>query len=195
MPVTWLLVIPYFFCGFTDIGLIQTHLVPLLESREWSNAMIANAVLVFGLFNILGTACIGWLTDTVSVKKIIVFLFALRICGLMVLNFNGTSAGLIIFSVLYGLTDIASIAPFTMLCSKIFGAERMGTSFGLISFFHQFGAAAGSFIPGVLFQFSADYASTLWLSAGMLVVSVLMITAVKEKKQARPAGARQTADG
>ncbi|MEB3101705.1 MFS transporter [Ferviditalea candida] len=186
-PVTWMLVIPYVICGFTDIGLIQTHLVPLGEDRHFSNTTMADVMLVYGVLNIIGTVGVGYLTDLMSSKKILFMLYSLRVVGLLILSFTNDSVWLFIFAAMYGLTDIATIAPFTMLCSKIYGVERMGSAFGFISFFHQFGAAAGSLVPGILFGISHNYASTLWLSTGLLVFNSIMILSVNESRTTKAA--------
>lgn len=179
-PVTWLLIIPYVICGFTDIGLIQTHLVPLGENREFSNTTMADVMVLYGVFNIIGTVGVGYLADLLSSKKILFFLYSLRIVGLLLLSFTSDAFWLFFFAAMYGFTDIATIAPFTMLCNKIYGVERMGSAFGFISLFHQFGAAAGSMVPGILYGVSYNYASTLWLSTGLLILSSILILTVRE---------------
>lgn len=182
-PITWLIIIPYFICGFTDIGFIQTHFIPLGEDRVFTKATIANVMVVYGIANIIGTLAIGYITDIFSHKKIIGFLHCLRIVGLLLLCFFNDPVWLFVFAVFYGMTDIATIAPFTMLCSKIYGIGQMGLAFGFISFFHQFGGATGSLIPGYLFSFSSNYTSSLWFCIGLLVISAIIMFSLNDKKK------------
>ncbi|RFU70481.1 MFS transporter [Peribacillus saganii] len=182
-PITWLLITANFICGFTDIGLIHSHLVPLGENREYSRTLIANAMILYGVFNILGTIVIGYITDVFSNKILLFILFGIRLVALFLLIFVDQPIGLFVFALLYGLTDIATITPFTMLVSNIFGINRMGSAVGLIGFFHQFGAATGSLIPGYLFSLSSNYGSTLWLCVVLLIVNSFIILMVNEKKE------------
>lgn len=182
-PITWMLCFTYVICGFTDIGLINTHLVPLGENRGYSSAVMGNALIFYGISNIVGTIFIGYITDRFNNQKLLSFLFALRGGALLLLLFVDQSIWLLCFALLYGFTDIATIAPFTMLCSKIFGEKQMGSAFGLISFFHQFGAALGSLIPGLLYSLSLNYQSTLWLCTVLLVINAIVILTLKVQRK------------
>lgn len=182
-PITWVIIATYFICGFTDVGLIYTHLVPLGEDMGYSRSLVGNAMLVYGISNIVGTIAVGYITDRFSNKKLLSILFIFRIIALLLLLNMDQPILLFTFAILYGCTDIATIAPFTMVCSKIFGINRMGSAFGMVSFFHQFGAAFGSLIPGFLFSVSLDYISTLWLCIILLLASAILIQTINVKQK------------
>jgi len=182
-PVTWVICFVYIVCGFTDVGLINAHMIPLGESRGYSPVILSNSMLLYGLTNILGTIFIGYLTDRFSNQRILFGLFMFRAASILLLIAVDHPGWMLVFAFLYGFTDIATIAPFTMLCSNIYGEKQMGSAFGLISFFHQFGAASGSLIPGLLFSLSSSYLSTLWLCTGLLVVSAFMIAGVRARSR------------
>lgn len=182
-PITWVICLTYVICGFTDIGLINTHLVPLGENRGYSSSILGNAMILYGVSNIIGTLLIGFASDKFSNQKLLSLLFLIRVCACLLLITAEQPVWLLFFALLYGFTDIATIAPFTMICSKIFGEKQMGSAFGLISSFHQFGAAVGSLVPGLLFSVSLNYQSTLWLSTGLLVLNAIIILNVKEQKK------------
>lgn len=182
-PITWVICFTYIICGFTDVGLISTHLVPLGESRGYSSSILGNAMILYGASNIVGTLFIGYVTDRFSNNKLLSFLFILRIGACLLLITVDEPIWLLLFALLYGFTDISTIAPFTMICTKIFGEKQMGSAFGLISSFHQFGAAIGSLVPGLLFSLSLNYQSTLWLSTGLLLLNAVIILYVKEQSK------------
>ena len=182
-PLTWVLIIVYSICGFTDVGLIYTHFVPFGENRAYSSGMISQALLIYGISNIVGTLTVGYFTDKFSNGKLLAFLYGLRLVSLIMIVFLHDPMWLLIFALFYGFTDIATITPFTMMCANLFGEKNMGTAFGMISFFHQIGAAVGAFVPGLLFTFTANYQSTLWLSALLLTLNVLVFMKVKEQKK------------
>lgn len=179
-PITWMICSTYIICGFTDVGLINTHLVPLGENRGYSSNILGNSLILYGVANIVGTLLIGYVSDKFSNNKLLSFLFLVRVGACLLLITFDKPVWLLCFALLYGFTDIATIAPFTMICTKIFGEKQMGSAFGLISFFHQFGAALGSLVPGLLFSLSLNYQSTLWLSTGLLMLNAVIIIFVKE---------------
>lgn len=179
-PITWVISFAYFICGFTDIGLIYTHLVPFGESRGYSVNIISTTLMLYGASNIVGTILVGYISDKVSNRKLAAALYAIRFFPLLALIFIQNPVWLLIFAVLYGSTDIATITPFTMMCSKIFGEKNIGSAFGMVSFFHQLGAAVGALIPGILFSLSANYQSTLWLNTILLGLNVILVLSIRE---------------
>lgn len=181
-PITWVISITYFVCGFTDVGLVYTHIVPLGEGKGYSRILVGNAMMVYGIANIVGTILVGYITDKFNNKNLLCILFGIRVIALLFLLFINHPILLFSFSLLYGFTDIATIAPFTIICSKIFGINRMGSAFGLVSFFHQFGAAFGSLIPGLLFSLSLNYISTLWLCIILLLANAILIRTMDTKQ-------------
>ena len=182
-PLTWIIITAYLICGFTDVGLIYTHLVPLGENWSLSGGIISSTMLFYGISNVVGTITIGYISDKFSNRKLLAFLYALRLVALLLIIFLHEPIWLLIFALFYGFTDIATIAPFTMICSKVFGEKNMGTAFGMISFFHQFGAALGALIPGLLFNLSSNYQSSLWLSVFLVALNVILMFNIKEQNK------------
>ncbi len=182
-PVTWLFIAMQFICGFTDVGLIHTHLVPLAEGRMFSGTLISVVTSVYAFVNIIATLFIGYLADRINLVKMLTVIFLIRAVGIVLLFFAYDPVLFVLFGIIGGITDFASIAPMTTLCSKVYGANRVGTVFGMLSLFHQFGAAAGSFIPGVIFDWTGGYQSALLLCIAMLVVIALAILGIKENQR------------
>lgn len=180
-PITWMISIAYFICGFTDIGLIYTHLVPFGESRGYSANIISTTLMLYGASNIIGTIFVGYISDKVSNRKLAAALYAIRFFPLLALVFIQNPVWLLIFAIIYGSTDIATITPFTMMCSKVFGEKNIGSAFGMVSFFHQLGAAVGALIPGILFSLSFNYQSTLWLNTFLLALNVIIVLNIREQ--------------
>ncbi len=86
---------------------------------------------------------------------------------------------LIVFAVFYGLTEMASIAPTSSLCTDMFKKHPIGTVFGLVSVSHQLGGAAGSFIPGVLYDLTGSYILIIGLGIVLLLGSSLVVARVR----------------
>ncbi|GAB7386356.1 MFS transporter [Bacillaceae bacterium] len=185
LPVTWFIIIVYFICGFTDIGLIHTHLIPLAQGKGFAETTLATMMVFYGVTNVLGAIAIGYCTDRMQAAKLLSGLFALRALALLVLFAAKDSAYLYLFGLLYGLTDISTVAPFTALCVKVYGPQQIGSVFGTISFFHQFGAGVGSFVPGLLFDMTGNYDSTLLVVGALLVFGIALFVAIQRQLSAQ----------
>jgi sugar phosphate permease len=182
-PVTWLFIFMQFICGFTDVGLIHTHMVPLAEGRMFSDTLISVVTSMYAFVNIIATLFIGYLADRVNLVRLLTVIYLIRAGGITLLFFAHDPVLFVLFGIFGGITDFASIAPMTALCSKLFGAARVGTVFGMLSLFHQFGASAGSYVPGVLYDWTGSYSGALLLCIGLLVAVALSVLFIKENQE------------
>lgn len=185
-PRGWRLALPYFVCGFTDIGLIRTHFIPLAEGRGFSSGVIAATISLLAAVTLGSTVATGYLTDRVHLSRLLGGIYLVRAAAIGLLYFAYTPAMLAAFAVVDGLTDLATITPTSALCTRFFGAHRSGSIFGVISLFHQFGAAAGAIVPGAIYEGTGGYEPALLLSIALLVSSA-GLAAVGERGASRPA--------
>jgi len=185
LPTFWLLLIPHFFCGFTDLGLINTHLIPYLEGRGFFSNTIALTISLLALCNITGTLIAGYISDYVNRTKLLAFLYITRAAALLLLFYlpGGNIHQLIIFAVLFGITDMAPVAIVSSLCVKLFGRFSIGVVIGMISASHQFGAAVGSFLPGLLYDWMGDYKFAMMLSIGILISIAVLILFIRDERK------------
>lgn len=171
----WMLSLPYFVCGFTDVGLISTHLIPFTEERGFSAFVIGLAFGVIGIANIAGTVVTGQMSDRMHRGKMLAVIYFIRAVLFVLLLQASTPVELFLFALLYGASEMASIAPTSTLSAHLFKRYGAGTVFGVVSVSHQFGAAAGSFFPGLLYDITGTYVSSFILSVGALMVSALLV--------------------
>ena len=165
----WLLAIPYFICGFTDIGLIRTHFIPLAEGRGFSPGLIAAANSLLGAVTLGSTVASGYLADRVRLGWLLGGMYLLRALAIGLLYVAQTPTLLMAFAVLDGLTELATITPTSVLCTQLYGEHRAGSVFGIVAAFHQIGAAAGSFVPGLFYEATGSYDQALAFSVALLV--------------------------
>ncbi len=185
-PVAWMIVFAYFVCGLTDVGLIHTHLIPLVEGRGFSGQFAAGIMSLYAAVNIVATVLVGYLTDKFRPGVLLAWIYGLRAVGLTLLYFAHSPTLLVLFGLISGMTDFASIIPITALCARIYGADRMGMVLGLFTLFHQFGAAAGSLVPGLIFDWYGGYEAALLLCIGLLLGSTVVILLVREQPVRQP---------
>lgn len=175
----WLLALPYFICGFTDVGLIGTHFIPFNQGRGFALASIALAISTSGIFNIVGTIGTGYLSDRFFRSRLLAMIYIIRALTFALLLTARSPWMLIVFAVFYGLTEMASIAPTSSLCTDMFKKHPLGTVFGLVSVSHQLGGAAGTFIPGVLYDLTGSYFLIIGLGIALLLGSSVVVARVR----------------
>jgi MFS family permease len=187
----WFLLIPFFVCGVTTTGLMDTHLIPFAQYCGFSPVVTSTAVSLLAGFNILGTLLAGVLADKIDNRKILAFLYftrALTVLFLFVFSsqvslmviFVENPTLLLIFSVSFGLVDFATVPPTVKLMSEYFKGQSLGLLTGWLFMSHQFGSALGSFIPGLLFDQSGSY-SLSFLFAVVLLIGAGVLSALLPK--------------
>ncbi|OCA80983.1 MFS transporter [Bacillus sp. FJAT-27225] len=191
----WYLLIPFFVCGVTTTGLMDTHLIPFAQYCGFSPAVTSTAVSLLAGFNILGTLAAGVLADKIDNRKILAFLYfgrALTILFLLVFSSQASLVAIFIenpvlllaFSVSFGLVDFATVPPTVKLMSEYFKGQSLGLLTGWLFMSHQFGSALGSFIPGLLFDYAGNY-SLSFLFAVFLLIGAGVLSALLPKEKAQ----------
>lgn len=179
------LMIPFFVCGVTTTGLMDTHLIPFAQLCGFSPGIIGTAVSLLAAFNIMGTVLSGHLSDRLSCKHILTFLYGMRaltVCLLLVMVNDAALLGFMIdeswllltFAILFGIVDFATVAPTIKLASEYFKYVSVGEVIGWLYLSHQVGSALGSYIPGVLFDISGSYDSSILFSIVLLVLAAML---------------------
>nr|WP_251025904.1 MFS transporter [Bacillus sp. ISL-47] len=162
------LMLPFFVCGVTTTGLMDTHLIPFAQYCGFTPGITGAAVSLLAGFNILGTVVSGFLADRWNCKRILAFLYGVRaltiVLLLIIVNdaslfgfFISESHLLILFAISFGVVNFATVAPTMKLATEYFKHLSVGAVIGWIYLSHQLGSALGSFVPGVLFDLTGSY--------------------------------------
>jgi predicted MFS family arabinose efflux permease len=160
----------FFVCGF-HVAFIATHMPGVVAACGLSPEIGAWSLAVVGLFNILGTLTIGWAIGRYRMKYLLSALYATR--GVAVLLFvlaPKTVTVLMLFSVVIGLTYLATVPPTAGLVGKLFGPRHLATLFGLTLVSHQTGAFFGAWLGGITVSRFGDYT---WMWYADIVLAVL----------------------
>lgn len=179
------LAIPFFVCGVTTTGLMDTHLIPFAQYCGFSPTMTGTAVSLLAGFNILGTVLSGYLADRWNSKYILAFLYGTRAITIVLLLIivNNTSVFgffisqshlLIFFAISFGVVNFATVAPTVKLASDYFKELSVGAIIGWLYLSHQMGSAIGSFLPGVLFEMTGGYDISFYASILLLIIAASM---------------------
>jgi MFS family permease len=162
------LLLPFFVCGVTTSGLIDTHLIPFAQVCGFSPTLTGTAVSLLAAFNILGTIVSGHLADRLSCKNMLAFLYGARAISIAILLiivhetsffnfFISQSYLLLLFAISFGIVDFATVAPTVKLATEYFKHLSVGVVIGWLFLSHQIGSAIGSYIPGLLYDVTGSY--------------------------------------
>ena len=181
-PVFHLLFWGFFLCGFTSIGVIETHFVPYATLCGFSPTMSANAFGFLSVLNLAGILLAGWLCDRMNRVWLLAGIYLLRaLTFIMLLAITDNTAMLFAFSGLYGLFDYATAPVTASLVASHLGLRVMGFSMGLIAMGHQLGAAAGAIGGGVLFDATRSYYGLWILSIGLALVAAALSMVIRRE--------------
>jgi len=173
----WILAGCFFICGVTANGLIGTHLIPHAIERGIPQVTAAAAVGIMGGASFIGTTFTGYLVDRIDPRKVLAVVYALRGSALLMLTLVSEATGLFMFAVLYGLDWFASGPATTTIIARTFGPERVGTIFGTVFVFHQFGGASAAILGGWVRVHFGDYQYAFLVGGCLgLIAAVLALT-------------------
>jgi predicted MFS family arabinose efflux permease len=153
----WLLLVPFFVCGYTTTGMIETHLIPFALDHHVAQATASAALATLAAFNIMGVLLAGGLTDRVDRGRMLAGIYIMRAATLLILPFVTGAGGLFIFGALFGIADFSTVPPTTSLTRTVFKTGSWAVALGIISAAHQVGSAMGAWLSGVLFEQTGSY--------------------------------------
>ena len=181
-PAFHILFWSFLFCGYTTAGVIETHFLPYASFCGFGPLPSAAAYGALSAINMLGMIGAGWLADRVNRVALLGSIYLARGLTFIVLMNVGTDyETLLVFAVLFGAVDYATVPVTASLVASHLGLRVMGLAMGLISAGHSVGAAAGAFLGGYLFDLTLRY-EWVWLSSLALAVGAgLLVFALREQ--------------
>ena len=169
-----LLTIGFFTCGF-QLAFIGTHLPGYLVLCHMPVGLGATALSLIGLFNMVGSWACGWLGGRYRQHYVLGWLYLIR--GVAIAAFfllPKSSASVVIFAAVMGLTWLGTVPLTSGLVAKVFGTRHLGTLFGVCFLSHQIGSFLGAWLGGFVFDVTGSY-SLIWAAtaAAGLVAAAL----------------------
>jgi MFS family permease len=183
------LVLGFFTCGF-QLAFITLHLPAYLLDRGLSAQVGGWTLAAIGLFNIIGSISVGWLSNHYPRRYLLslnYFLRAVFIAAFVLLPASPTTA--ILFGAGMGLLWLSTVPPTSGLVSVMFGTRWLATLFGFVFFSHQVGGFLGAWLGGLLYERTGSYDVVWWLAVLFGVLSAVINLPIEEKPVLRTAPA------
>lgn len=181
----WLLSGSFFVCGATSNGLIGTHFIPACIDHGILELTAAGMLSVAGIFNVMGTAMSGWLSDKFDNRWLLFWYYCLRGLSLLFLPFGlaQNNMSLLFFIIFYGLDWAATVPPTVRLTTDIFGAQQGPILFGWLMAIHQVGAALAAFGGGFLHTLLGNYLITFVAGGALCFIASGMVGIIRKQQQ------------
>ncbi|MFJ9111620.1 MFS transporter [Streptomyces sp. NPDC102283] len=188
----WLLAGMFALCGASTNGIMWSNWAPAAHDHGMRATAAASLLSLVGIFSALGALLAGWLTDRFDPRRLLTVCFAVRALTLLALPLLFTStvtAPMLLFVVVYGLVDVATVPPVIELARRVYGDDGP-VVFGWTNAAHQVGAGASAFLGATARDVFGTY-DVVWaaLAVGCLVAA-LLAPAVRMRAH-RPAGRKR----
>lgn len=183
------LVLGFFTCGF-QLAFITLHLPAYLIDRGLSAQVGGWTLATIGLFNIIGSISVGWLSTIYPRRYLLAlnyFLRAVFIAAFVLLPASTVTT--LLFGAGMGLLWLSTVPPTSSLVSIMFGTRWLATLYGFVFFSHQVGGFLGAWLGGVLYEQTGSYNIVWWLAVLFGVLSAAINLPIVEKPVLRAAPA------
>jgi predicted MFS family arabinose efflux permease len=188
----WSLAAPFFVCGITTTGFVDTHLIPLAQDRGIPSGTTGLAVALLAAANVTGILASGPLADRVDNRLLLAALYGTRGLSFVVLATLVSGPALVGFAMLFGLVDFSVVAPTQSLAARYVEPRTVGLAFGCLNAVHQLGSAVGAWVPGLVFDRTGSYDDVMVVSVVVLAAAALTCLTLPRPGRLR-AGAPPTA--
>ena len=184
-----LLVLGFFTCGF-QLAFITLHLPAYLIDRGLSAQIGGWTLATIGLFNIIGSISVGWLSMRFPRRYLLAlnyFLRAVFIAAFVVLPASPVTT--LLFAAGMGLMWLSTVPPTSALVTVMFGTRWLATLYGFVFFSHQVGGFLGAWLGGLLYERTGSYDIVGWLTVMFGLLSAAINLPIEEKPVPRAAPA------
>ena len=165
-------------CGF-HVAFLATHLPGVVASCGLAPEVGAWSLAMLGLFNIAGSLGIGvlmgWRGGRLPMKKLLASIYAARALAVLVFMLAPKSTAVMLaFAAVMGLTFLSTVPPTAGLVARFFGPAHMATLFGMVMVSHQIGGFMGAWLGGKAFEAFGNY-DWMWLADILLAVAAALL--------------------
>ena len=174
--------------AFAGILVCQTgtavhHLHLLREHLDTSVAALGATTLPIG--SIVGRLATGRFADRFDKRRVAAVLFLLQGVALAALSTADHVAGLLAFSLVFGLTVGAVFMMQSLLVADLWGLSSFATILGVLSFVASLGGGLGPLLVGVLADRFGGYPVAFRTLALLAAVAALVVTLVPRPQAQR----------
>jgi predicted MFS family arabinose efflux permease len=186
-PLFWAITGAFGMCGF-HIGFLTMHMPGVIERCGLSPSFAGPWLALMGAANIVGSLAVGLALRRWDPAWLLVGLYLWRATGIaLLLALPATPLVLLGFALVMGVSYIAVLPPTSQLIARHFGAQRLGTLFGIVMVLHQGGGFAGVWLGGWLAERSGNDQLFWSLDIVLALLAVALVWPRRRSTHPQPA--------
>jgi predicted MFS family arabinose efflux permease len=181
-----LLTLGFFVCGF-QVVFVGVHLPAYLADRGMAAHVAVTALMLIGLFNIVGTYTTGWLGSRVPKRYILsAIYFGRSVVITLFIALPPSPVTVYAFAIALGLLWLSTVPPTNSIVAQLFGVRYLAMLSGFTFFSHQIGSFLGAWLGGRLYDETGSYDIVWWLAIALGIVAGLLNLPIDERAVKRP---------
>ena len=146
------------------MGFVNAHYISYITGMGESPLVASYALATVGLMSIIGAVTFGYLADHYNARLTLAVSYGFRSIGYALLLIGGSFPMAVIGVMFIGISWTSVISLTGSVSSQFFGLKKLGTIYGTMFGVMPFGASAGVWVAGKIFDVNGSYDTALWLS-------------------------------
>ena len=164
-----------FFLAYAGENAILVHEVPFATDMGVPATAAAVALGFTGGIGGIGKVALGWLTDKLSTRYVVLICFTIQIVGVLILMQTKTMAMLWLFVVVFGFGMGGAAALVPLSVGDRFGIATFSIVFGIINFLGNIGSAVGPYFAGYVFDITGTYSFAFATFIVTYIVAIMLV--------------------
>lgn len=167
---------------------VLTQVVPHLENVGFDRTKAAAALSAMAVFGMSGKFLLGWMTERVPSRFVLILSLGLQVVGLSILLMAGGGGAVWLFVPVFGVGFGALGALMPLLVQETFGLREFGAIFGLVNFFTQGASIVGPPLVGLSFDATGAYTLAFTTVAVLFVAAAVFAAFAGPPRDERVSG-------
>jgi sugar phosphate permease len=174
MPVFWIIAVvrPLYIFGHHSIF---AHSFALFTDMGIPALTAGTMIGILGLFSLSGKIGLGYLSDRINVRYVMMFALAIAAASIPLLIWGGPIWGAWLFIVIWGFWETGIIALQPVLVGSCFDKAIIGRMFGIFAMFGVIPQLLGSPFMGYSFDITGNYNLALFVFMAFYLVSMVLV--------------------
>lgn len=167
----WCIFLSFFLAPMAQMGVLQ-HQVPLIMDTGMSHAYASVALGVTAGVGGLGKLSFGKMADIWPFQYVILLCFGLQTLSVLLLLIISTPAWVWVYAVCFGFSMGGVIVLLPLVVGHFWGLLSYGVLLGVLWVANAFGGASGTFVSGLVYDWTGSYNNALYLFVAAYMVSI-----------------------
>ncbi len=181
MPTFWLLALLSFLYFFGHTSIFQ-HCFALFTDNGIPAMTAGTMVGVLGLFSLSGKLGLGYLSDKISVRQVLMIALSLSAVSILPLIWAGPTWGAWLFIASWGFWECGVVALQPILVGSLYDRAIIGKMLGIFTMFTALPNLMGPPFMGYIFDITGSYNLALLVIAVFYIVGLVLVFFVRLPK-------------